>query len=103
MGAAQALGVGMNAATRTSNVQPLPRELEEFLRRTSARRRRLRALAACGVAASITMIWAAAWCVLDRIVPLPREVRLAVLLINGGVALLLIAPPLISVFARRLD
>jgi hypothetical protein len=72
----------------------LPPAIRDYLAALAARRQRLSLLRAVGSAISLALAHAIAFCVIDRVIRLPGEVRLVSLMANVTIAILIVARPL---------
>lgn len=77
-------------------VTQLPDAIERHLARFGRRRRAQRIVRAAGVAVIVTLIWAALWCLVDRVVALPASVRMALVIVNAVAIVLLLARPILA-------
>src|SRR5205807_781738 len=64
----------------TSN--PLPPQVQQYVGRFVARRRRLSLFKTVAIAIAFTLVWMLAWCVVDRLLALPANMRMALLGVN---------------------
>ena len=86
----------------TSSATPLPQPIADYINRFVARRRMQRLLRAAVRAMLLSIIWALAWCAIDRFVTLdPNSRMIALGLIIAIVALILIRPLLAMLRRRR--
>ena len=86
----------------TTVAAQLPFEIDSYLRRFAARRRWQRVVRAVGLAVFLTICWGAAWCVVDRLVPLHWTARLTTLMVNVAAVIALLARPL-GALVQRVD
>src|SRR5688572_8876386 len=85
----------------TAIAHQLPQPIVTYLSRFSWRRRAQRLMRALGLVALFSIVWAATWCAVDRLVALPASVRLAGPCVNGAAAAVLIARPIGEMVRRR--
>ena len=74
----------------TAIATQLPPPVSQFVRAFDARRKALVVVRAAGVATLLTLAWAMALCLLDRVIALPPSVRLAALILNIAVAVAIV-------------
>jgi hypothetical protein len=81
----------------------LPSPIAVAVTQFVARRRRLTLARACGVVLATFIGWMLVVCLIDRLAPLPRGVRLVALIGAVGIGVVLVARPLAHLVRRRFD
>ena len=96
---AKEVWIGVDHAMSMTSAQ-LPLPIASYLTSFSRQRRAQRVVWRFGLATLFTLIWAMAWCVIDRLSGLSSWTRAAALLINAIVIVAIVARPLVRIFGR---